>query len=76
MKDNFQKTTLGSIHSERHEANPGARLLSAAKDLFYLHGYAMSGINEVIEKSNTSKKSFYHYYPSKTDLGRAFLLSE
>ncbi|BDA78627.1 TetR family transcriptional regulator [Leptospira kobayashii] len=76
MKNRPRKPSSVFTLSARIEANPGARLLSAAKDIFYSHGYAMAGINEVIEKSNTSKKSFYHYYPSKTDLGHAFLLLE
>ncbi|TGK91240.1 TetR/AcrR family transcriptional regulator [Leptospira brenneri] len=73
VKHQNPNSSLFSMPNARNEANPGARLLNAARDLFYSHGYAMAGINEVIEKSNTSKKSFYNYYPSKTDLGRAFL---
>ncbi|MCB1325344.1 MAG: TetR/AcrR family transcriptional regulator [Spirochaetales bacterium] len=57
----------------RSAANPGARLLAAARDLFDEHGYAGAGINEIIARSNTSKKSFYSYYPSKRDLGEAYL---
>lgn len=64
------------MSSARSEANPGAKLLEAARELFYEQGYAAAGINEVIAKSQTSKKSFYNYFPSKKELGEACLLTE
>lgn len=67
---------LESIAGARSEANPGARLLAAARDLFNEQGYQGAGINEIIARSGTSKKSFYHYFPSKRELGEACLLAE
>ncbi|MEQ9365590.1 MAG: TetR/AcrR family transcriptional regulator [Leptospirales bacterium] len=60
--------TSGRIHS-----NPGARLLDAARDLFYEQGYATAGINEINARSGTSKKSIYNYFPSKQKRGEAYL---
>ena len=60
----------------RSEANPGARLLETARQMFYEHGYVGSGINEIIARSQTSKKSFYAYFPSKQRLGEAALRVE
>ena len=57
----------------RSQGNPGARLLETARRLFYEQGYTQAGINEIIEQSHTSKKSFYAYYPSKQLLGLAAL---
>lgn len=57
-------------------ANPGAKLLNAARDLFYSQGYHLAGINEIIARSGTSKKSFYRYYPAKRELGQAYLAAE
>lgn len=62
--------------SGRTQANPGARLLLTAKQLFYEQGYQSAGINEIIERSETSKKSFYNYFPSKRVLGEATLRAE
>ena len=66
------KAMMGS----RSAANPAARLLNAARELFYEQGYNAAGINEIIAQSNTSKKSFYRYFPSKQKLGEAYLKSE
>lgn len=69
--DNVGDQTSGRIHS-----NPGARLLEAARELFYEQGYATAGINEIISRSGTSKKSFYNYFPGKQKLGEAYLAAE
>ena len=63
--------TSGRVHS-----NPGARLLVAARELFSVQGYASAGINEIIARSGTSKKSFYNYFPGKQKLGEAYLAEE
>ncbi len=73
---NKSEDPLASIADARSFGNPGAKLLDAARDLFNEHGYASAGINEIIQRSQTSKKSFYHYFPSKKALGEAFLLAE
>lgn len=64
------------MEGARSEANPGARLLRTARRMFYEQGYPGAGINEIIELSQTSKKSFYAYYPSKQTLGEAALRAE
>jgi AcrR family transcriptional regulator len=71
-----EEFSLESMAGARSEGNPGARLLAAARDLFNEQGYQGAGINEIIARSNTSKKSFYHYFPSKRELGEACLLAE
>ena len=47
--------------------------MSVAADLFYKQGYRATGINEVIEKSGVAKATFYNHFPSKDDLGLAYL---
>ncbi|MGK0186661.1 MAG: AcrR family transcriptional regulator [Verrucomicrobiales bacterium] len=44
------------------------RILGTAADLFAERGYGSVGINEIIEKSETAKASFYHHFPSKENL--------
>ncbi|MDH5720726.1 MAG: TetR/AcrR family transcriptional regulator [Spirochaetia bacterium] len=50
-------------------------LLEAASSLFYLNGYANTGISEIIKKAGTNKTTFYQKYESKNDLGRKYILS-
>jgi AcrR family transcriptional regulator len=53
---------------------PRERIMSVAADLFYRQGYRATGVNEVIEKSGVAKATFYNHFPSKDDLGLAYLL--
>ena len=45
-----------------------SRIVSAAWQLFYEYGYDNTTIDDIIERSNTSKGSFYHYFESKDAL--------
>lgn len=54
---------------------PRERIMRVATDLFYRQGYRASGINEVIQKSGVAKATFYNHFPSKDDLGLAYLES-
>ena len=56
-------------------ASPPERILNVARDLFYRQGYRATGINEVIGKSDVAKATFYNHFPSKDDLGLAYLKS-
>ena len=53
--------------------NAKQRILDTAADLFSKRGYGSVGINEIIEKSETAKASFYNHYPSKEILCSAWL---
>ncbi|MGX8774895.1 MAG: TetR/AcrR family transcriptional regulator, partial [Bacillota bacterium] len=44
------------------------RIVAAAWKLFYQYGYNNTTIDDIVEESNTSKGSFYHYFSSKDDL--------
>lgn len=52
------------------------RILKAASRLFYAKGYPNTGINEVLEEASAFKKSLYTHFPSKKDLGKAYLLDQ
>ncbi len=48
--------------------NTKSRIIQAAWDLFYEQGYNDTTIDDIVEKSETSKGSFYHYFESKDSL--------
>ena len=48
--------------------NTRGRIVSAAWKLFYEQGYEETTVEEIIELSETSKGSFYHYFDGKDAL--------
>lgn len=44
------------------------RIVTAAWQLFYEKGYNDTTVDEIIERSHTSKGSFYYYFKSKDEL--------
>ena len=54
--------------SKKNEKNTKGKIITAAWDLFYDVGYENTTVEEIIEKSGTSKGSFYHYFEGKDAL--------
>ena len=54
--------------SKKTERNTRGKIINAAWDLFYEQGYEDTTVEEIIEKSGTSKGSFYHYFEGKDAL--------
>ncbi|MCI8387064.1 MAG: TetR/AcrR family transcriptional regulator [Clostridiales bacterium] len=52
----------------KRSRNTKAKIVSAAWELFYRQGYDATTIDEIVEVSETSKGSFYHYFKSKDSL--------
>lgn len=48
--------------------NTKGKIVSAAWKLFYEQGYDDTTIEDIVEESETSKGSFYHYFEGKDDL--------
>ncbi len=44
------------------------KILKEAWELFVMQGYEQTTVNQIIEKSGTSKGSFYHHYTGKDEL--------
>ncbi len=44
------------------------RILLAADDLFFLHGYHATGLEKVIKAAGVTKGNFYYYFKSKEEL--------
>ena len=49
------------------------RIMETADRLFSARGYGNVGINEIIDRSETAKASFYQHFPSKEQLCTAWL---
>lgn len=47
------------------------RLLQAAIDLIWTNSYASVGVDQICTQAGVKKGSFYHFFPSKTDLALA-----
>lgn len=54
--------------SKKNERNTKGKIINAAWDLFYEQGYEYTTVEEIIDKSGTSKGSFYHYFEGKDAL--------
>ncbi len=48
-------------------------IIAVASELFYVQGYHVTGVNEIISKANIAKATLYHHFKSKEDLCVAYL---
>ena len=53
---------------EKKGRNTKKKIVSAAWKLFYEQGYDSTTIEDIVEESNTSRGSFYHYFEGKDAL--------
>lgn len=51
-----------------------SRIIKAAWNLFYKHGYEQTTVDEIISASKTSKGTFYHYFKGKKLFSTHFLI--
>lgn len=49
------------------------KIIDTASNLFYIHGYHSTGINEIIAKSGIAKATLYGHFKSKEDICIAYL---
>ena len=54
--------------AKKNARNTRGRIVEAAWRLFYDQGYEDTTVEEIIESSQTSKGSFYHYFDGKDAL--------
>ena len=52
----------------RNVRSTRSRIVSAAWELFYENGYDDTTVDGIVERSRTSKGSFYHYFSGKDQL--------
>jgi TetR/AcrR family transcriptional repressor of nem operon len=48
-----------------------SQILKAASREIYDHGFQGVSIDQIIKKTNVTKGAFFHYFPTKSDLGYA-----
>ncbi len=53
---------------KRNSKNTRSKIVSAAWELFYENGYDNTTVDDIVERSGTSKGSFYHYFAGKDAL--------
>jgi TetR/AcrR family transcriptional repressor of nem operon len=59
-------------HVEK-KPQPRVRLLQAASHLLMRHSFAQVSVDDICKAAETPKGTFYHHFPSKTDLAVAAL---
>jgi len=58
---------------EEHTAPPRARILKAARELFYQYGIHAVGVDAIAEAADTNKTTLYRHFASKDELVAACL---
>ena len=53
--------------------NTRDKILQAALELIQVQGFNNTGIGQILQIAAVPKGSFYHYFPSKDDLGYALI---
>ncbi len=59
---------IGKNDRGRRTGSTKGKIVDAAWKLFYEQGYDATTVDQIIEKSGTSKGSFYHYFDGKDAL--------
>lgn len=54
--------------AKKKTRNTKGKIVAAAWELFYRQGYENTTVEEIIERSSTSRGSFYHYFDGKDAL--------
>lgn len=53
--------------------SPRQKILDTATRLFFVQGYLGTGINQLIAESEVARRTFYHHFPSKEDVGAEYI---
>jgi AcrR family transcriptional regulator len=62
-----------SISESRRESPARRRVLDTATALFYAEGVHTVGIDRIIAEAGVAKATFYHHFPAKDELVRAYV---
>jgi AcrR family transcriptional regulator len=63
-----------TVDMHEHSRSPARdRILGAAGELFYEHGFQAIGVDLIVERSGVAKTTLYQHFPSKNDLIACYL---
>ncbi|MGZ3582344.1 MAG: TetR/AcrR family transcriptional regulator [Ktedonobacterales bacterium] len=62
--------------ADRQESSARRRILGTATALFYAEGIHAVGIDRIIAEAGVAKATFYHHFPAKDALVRAYVLEQ
>lgn len=60
----------------RHRSAAWTRIFETATRLFYAEGVHAVGIDRIIAEAGVAKATFYHHFPSKDELVRAYIVEQ
>ncbi|RHX84151.1 TetR/AcrR family transcriptional regulator [Leptospira stimsonii] len=61
------------MKKRRYSKSAYEDILTTADDFFYKKGYSASSLAEILSSSGSHKASFYHHFPTKSDLAKAYI---
>ena len=67
-------TPVSSVPATKKGEETRERILAVATELIHARGFKETGLADILAESGVPKGSFYHYFPSKEDLGRELLV--
>ncbi len=57
----------------RSGAKTREKIIDAAQDLVFRHGFAATSLDKIIEMAGITKGAFFYHFKNKADLGRAMI---
>ena len=73
----IEKTPIWHFHKHVQNANEGEptrrKLLEAAFEEIHHTGFQAASLSRILKRSGVTKGAFYHYFPSKKDVGYAVI---
>ena len=67
-------TSVTPVPATKKGEETRERILAVATELIHARGFKETGLTDILTASGVPKGSFYHYFPSKEDLGRELLV--
>ncbi len=66
----FTTLEVGRLADTIVDVDSRQKILDSAKRMFWHHGYSTTSPRQVMADSGVSQGSFYHHFPTKSELGR------
>lgn len=72
----YRQGVSAETPKDRRPSPARTRILDTAARLFYAEGVHSVGIDRIIAEAGVAKATFYHHFPSKDDLVRAYITEQ